>query len=203
MIWPGASWPKSPKPGWTNACSRKRTLSFFSLMKYSPLFLILLFQLSGFRVAAQDADTQYLRLQESYTQRVQDIVQRFETQQSELLNKFILALVRKEQDYRDEGDLDGLMYSRNLREELLEQVRFPEKDSRAPEEVLEMMNTLFRHRNELIATFQPELNKLNEILLNALEPYQREFTRQGKLDLAIEIRELREQLTIALGAERQ
>lgn len=171
-------------------------------MKYSPLFLILLFQFSGFQVAAQDVDTQYLRLQEAYTQRVQDIVQRFETQQSELLNKFILALVRREQSYRDEGDLDGLMYSRTLREELLEEVRFPEKDPDAPAEVLEMMDTLFRHRNELIATFQPELDQLNRILLNALEPYQREFTRQGKLDLAIEIRTLREHLSTALGEGR-
>lgn len=168
-------------------------------MKYSPLFLISLVWFCGFTADARDAETQYLRLQESYTQRVQDIVQRFETQQSELLNKFILALVRKEQDYRDEGDLDGLMYSRNLREELLEQVRFPEEDPGAPAAVLEMLNTLFRHRDELVATFQPELNQLNRILLNALEPYQREFTRQGKLELAIEVRTLREHLSTALG----
>jgi hypothetical protein len=171
-------------------------------MYCSSLFLTILLLTCGSLAGAQDAETQYLRLQEAYTQRVQDIVQRFESQQSELLNKFILALVRKEQSYRDQGDLDGLMYTRNLREELLEQVRFPEKDSEAPAEVLEMMNTLFRHRNELVTTFQPELSQLNRILLNALEPYQREFTRQGKLELAIEIRTLREHLSIALGQDR-
>ncbi|MEX2606900.1 MAG: hypothetical protein WD708_06105 [Kiritimatiellia bacterium] len=171
-------------------------------MNVSPHILAVLLLTCVPRLSAQDAETQYLRLQEGYTQRVQDIVQRFETQQSELLNKFILALVRKEQDYRDDGDLDGLMYSRNLREELLEKVQFPGKDPEAPQAVREMLITLFRHRDELITTFQPELDQLNRILLNALEPYQREFTRQGKLELAIEIRTLREHLAIALGEDR-
>jgi hypothetical protein len=171
-------------------------------MKFLYPFLIVLFFAVGAQLQAQDAETQYLELQKAYTQRVQDIENRFETQQTELLNKFILALVRRDQHYRDDGDLNGLMYSRNLREELLEEVRFPEPDPQAPPEILEMLDTLFLHRNELINQFQPELDQLNQILLNALEPYQREFTRQGKLDIAIEIRELRELLSRALDLNR-
>lgn len=174
----------------------------YSFMNVRFPFLFLLSFALVPRVDARDVETQYLRLQEGYTQRVQDIVQRFETQQSELLNKFILALVRREQAYRDEGDLDGLMYSRELREKLLEEIRFPEMDPYAPKEVLDMIETLHRHREELIQTFQPELDQLNRILFNALEPYQKEFTRQGNLDLAIEIRTLREHLEQALGEDR-
>jgi len=150
---------------------------------------------------AQDVDieSQYLRLQEAYTQRLQDLEQRHQRQQRELLNKFILALVRTEQSFRDEGNLDGLVASRDLRESLLQEPRFPKTDPDWPERLLSMAEKLKQRQDENRSASQTELDELNRVLFRTLEPYKVAFTRQGSVNRAIEVRELQSRLSKALG----
>ncbi len=140
---------------------------------------------------AQDVDTQYLKLQESYTQRVQDISQRHQKTQREYLNKFILALVRIEQGYRDDGELEGVILCRDLREQLLLNPEIPEIDPEAPEAISEMQKALLTKMQEATAEHQVELDQVNFMLLNALEPYQKEYTRIGDEKKALEIQALK------------
>ncbi|MDF3129991.1 hypothetical protein P0Y35_12355 [Kiritimatiellaeota bacterium B1221] len=144
---------------------------------------------------AQDVDTLYLKLQESYTQRVQDISQNHKKNQREYLNKFILALVRIEQGYRDEGELGGVILCRDLREQLLLNPEIPDIDPEAPVEISDLQKALLSKRREATRKYQIELDKVNFMLLTALEPYQREYTRLGNTEKAREIQELRTLLT--------
>jgi len=153
--------------------------------------------------AAEDVETEYLRLQEGYSQRIQEIQQRYRTRKRELLNRFILSLVRTEQSARDDGDLEGLIYARDLKEALLEDPQFPELDSDAPPRISAMLEALHRRRAEILEEMQPELVRLNRILHSRLEPVQRQFTREGMLEMALEVRELREVLLGSIGTERE
>lgn len=163
---------------------------FFLFLFLSPLF-----------GTAQDVDTQYLRLQEAYSQRLQEIEQRYQQQQRELLNKFILALVRTEQTFREEGNLDGVMVSRELRDELLQQSALPPVDVTWPARILSMVEELEKRKREYYLSSQQELDALNQVLLRTLEPYKVEFTKQGNLRSAIEVRNVQDRLAEALGID--
>jgi len=150
---------------------------------------------------AQDVATQYLKLQETYSLRTQDIEDRYRKRQRELLNKFILALVRVEQSYRDNGELDGVVYCRELRETLLTSQGVPEIDEEAPQAVRVMLSTLQRKRDGVYKEHQKELTQFNKLLLAALEAYVREFTRQGMIEKALEVQRLQTKLTESLALE--
>jgi hypothetical protein len=165
------------------------SLFLLSLLKAAPCF-------------AQDVETQYLKLQESYSLRTQDIEDRYRKRRRELLNKFILALVRVEQLYREEGELDGVIYCRDLRESLLLSSEFPEMGEDAPEAVLDMFSTLQLKRDDVYQEHQTELTQFNKLLLGALEPYIKEFTRQGMIDEALEVQTLQTKLTESLALDR-
>jgi len=169
-------------------------------VKATPL--LALFLLAAPLLAnAQDVDTQYLRLQEAYSQKLQDLEQQFQLQQRELLNKFIIALVRTEKTYLEEGNLDGVMMSRELREDLLQNPEIPTPVETWPERILQMAQELERRGRENLTNNQTELDRLNSILLKTLEPYKVEFTRQGNLETAIEVRDLQNVLSEALDIE--
>jgi hypothetical protein len=170
-------------------------------MMYRFLLVFVVCAAVPLSVSAQDVDTQYLRLQEAYTQKLQDLEQRYEVQQRELLNKFILALVRTEKTYLEEGNLDGVMISRELREQLLENPEVPVPQEHWPETILNMARELERRTTDNRTSGQEELNRLNRILLRTLEPYKVEFTRQGNLEKAIEVRNLQDRLSEALDIE--
>ncbi|MGA0333267.1 MAG: hypothetical protein ACO3N7_04680 [Kiritimatiellia bacterium] len=169
--------------------------------------LTILFFLCGFssaHLAAQDVQIQYLKIQENYTLRVEDIRLRHKKSTQELLNKFILALVRVEQRYRDDGDLVGVVFCRDLREKMLVEQEFPQHTENAPEEVEEILKVLTERHQESSRTHQQELDQLNLMLYNALEAYQREFTRQSMIEMAQEIFNIREVLTeTAIAAEKR
>lgn len=192
MIWPVWWWLPSPKPGSNNH-------GFTVMIRFRHH--LLLGVLAALPLQSQDVDTQYLRLQEAYSQRLQDLEQRHQRQQRELLNKFILALVRTEQGYREEGDLEGVVVSRELRETLLQTPEAAAPDPSWPERVLEMARELETRQTQNREQSQAELDELNRVLLRTLEPYKVEFTRQGNLQQAIEVRNLQEQLALSLGIE--
>jgi hypothetical protein len=159
---------------------------------------MLLWTFSSVKITAQDVETQYLQLQSSYTQRLNDIIQRDQLSRRELLNKYILALVRIEQEYRDDGDLDGVVYCRALRETLLTQPGFPATPEAAPKAIADLYLALEQKIKEHRASHQKELHQLNLILFNALDIYQKEFARQGIDKRANEILEIRKVLSDAL-----
>jgi hypothetical protein len=159
---------------------------------------MLLWTFSSVKIIAQDVETQYLQLQSSYTQRLNDIIQRDQLSRRELLNKYILALVRIEQEYRDDGDLDGVVYCRALRETLLTQPGFPATPEAAPKAIADLYLALEQKIKEHRASHQKELHQLNLILFNALDIYQKEFARQGIDKRANEILEIRKVLSDAL-----
>lgn len=150
---------------------------------------------------AQDVEAKYLKLQESYSQRLQELERTYNAQQRDLLDKFIIALVRTEQTYRDQGDLEGVVMSRELRESLLENPNILRANNEWPQGLRDMFDELIRLRQQNRTTSQNQLDDLNRVLLRALEPYKVEFTRQGNLEKAIEIRDLQEQLSRGLGLD--
>lgn len=171
-------------------------------MRHFPFFALLLTQLL-LPLSAQDAEKQFIQLQSSYTQRLQELLSRHQSTRRDLLNKYILALVRIEQNYRDDADLDAVVYCRDLREQLLTGTgEFPGEPRDAPAGVSDLYRSLEQKDEELRRTFQTELNQLNQILYQALEPYQQEFTRQGLIDQAVEIQSLRQVLSKVLSEAR-
>lgn len=163
-------------------------------MSTLPPILLSLCLLAAASLRAQDVGTQYLKLQESYTQRVEDITQRYQKSKRELLNKFILALVRREQNYRETADLDGVVFCRDLRESLLLKPVFPGRVEGAPEGIADMLDSLHEKKQALQSQHQHELDQLNLMLHNALTPYETEFIRQGMAGKAEEIAKLQEVL---------
>jgi|GEM_PF-1110403 len=172
------------------------------MIRPAPLLFVLLFALvAGPPLSAQEPDTdaRYHQLREAYTQRSRDIEERYRTASRELLNKFILALVRAEQQFRDDGDLEGVMASRELRESLLEDPTYPKARETHPERLLDMIATLHEHRDEARKQHQAKLDDLNRMLLEALEPFQRAYTIRGNIDKAIDIRNARLRLEATLA----
>jgi hypothetical protein len=170
---------------------------------FHPLAAALLLALLPQVLPAQnDIPGEFKRLQDAYTQRLNDIETRFQASERELLNAFILSLVRTEQAYRDEGNLDGLVLSRELRETLLHTPAFPDLEDRFPDTLKQMVQTLLQQREEARLKNQKELDDLNRILFTALERFQREFTRAGNFEQAIEIRSMRNLLRDSLGLEQ-
>ncbi len=155
------------------------------------LLALLLLLPATFHLSAQDLAADYARVQEAYTQRLGDIEARLLTTERDLLNRYILSLVRAEQAFRDAGNLDGLVLCRELRERLLTDPRYPEIEDRHPAELRDMTQILLQQRGEARAASQRELDDLNRAFLGALERYQREFTRLGEIETAIEIRSMR------------
>lgn len=147
----------------------------------------------------EDLKARYLQIQESYTRRSDDIGERLKKASRDLLNEYILSLVRIEQHYKDEGNLDGVVVSRELREEALTTREFPEIPEEAPDKIREKIRDLLERREEIRKRHQKELDALNRVLIDALEPYQVEFTKQGELDTAVEILDIRKLLMASLG----
>lgn len=170
---------------------------------FHPIAAALLLALFPHVLPAQsDIPGEFKRLQDAYTQRLNDIETRLQASERELLNAFILSLVRTEQAYRDEGNLDGLVLSRELRETLLHTPAFPDLEERFPDTLKQMVQTLLQQREEARLKNQKELDDLNRILFTALERFQREFTRAGNFEQAIEIRSMRNLLRDSLGLEQ-
>jgi len=165
------------------------------------VFLLLFLPLTLLNGQEVDLDMRYLKLQEAYTQRLQEIETRHEKTERELLNQFILSLPRLELEFRESGDLNGVVACRELQEFMLTEMRFPPEDPDAPEQIQEKINQLRESRKDSFEQNQGELNQLNKLLLDALEPYQVAFTKANQLDKALEIRELRLKLEEALGIE--
>lgn len=140
----------------------------------------------------------YLKLQEAYTQRLQEIETRHSKTERELLNQFILSLPRLEQEFRESGNLNGVVACRELQEFMLTEMKFPSVNPDAPEEIQEKVQQLRTDRTKSFDANQLELNKLNILLLDALEPYQVAYTKANQLETALEIRELRLKLQEAL-----
>jgi len=147
---------------------------------------------------AQDVETQYQKIQENYSLRVEDILQRTQRSQREQLHTFILSLVRSEQDFREEGDLEGVMFCRELRERLLVNPEALNEITDAPEAVEELLQVMRENQVENNQRYQQELNQLNLMLYNILEAYQKEFTRQSMLEKALEVFNLRKVLAESL-----
>ncbi len=169
-------------------------------LRFVPLvfFLLPLGSLFGQEV---DLDMRYLKLQEAYTQRLQEIETRHEKTERELLNQFILSLPRVELEFRESGDLNGVVACRELQEFMLTEMKFPPRNPDAPELIRDKIEQLHEQRKESFESNQNDLNQLNKLLLDALEPYQVAFTKANQLPKALEIRELRLRLQQALGGE--
>ncbi len=141
--------------------------------------------------APLDLEQEYKRVQGIYTTQVNQFEESYASEKQELLKNFIVSLVRVEQTYKDEGNLDGVVLTRQLREAMLLEPQIPENLENDPAALREMKDTLRANVKEAKAAAQKELDTLNVKFAQVLEPYQREFTRQGKFDTAIEIRDLR------------
>jgi len=152
-------------------------------------------------VYAQDVNTQYARLQEAYSERLQDLETRHSSQQREILHQCILALVRTEQGYREEGNLDGVVMTREIRDTLLQEAVVPPVEDTWPIGLQKMIAELDHRKTEIQNEIQTELDQLNQMLFRALEPYKIEFTRQGEVETAIEVRTLQEKIAQRLGLE--
>lgn len=142
---------------------------------------------------------QYQQLQDVYSERLETIQTEMSQKERELLNHFIISLVRVEQAFRDEGELDGVVITRELRETLLENPAFPEPAANHPAELRESIDSLKRDRNDIRENSQKLLNELNRMFYDRLEPIMRELTRAGDFDTARDMLELRQRLRASLG----
>lgn len=160
--------------------------------------LILLFQTAR----AEDLESlraSLSRLREVYAERVEAIRGEVLEKEREILNRFIVSLVRVEQQFRDEGNLDGVVLSRNLRERLLESPEFPEPADNHPNTLKERIEELADQRQEIRGEAQKELNQLNRMYMERLEPIMRGLTRLGDFDTARQLLETRQDLAAGLA----
>lgn len=121
------------------------------------------------------------------------------SQQRDLLNRFIVSLVRLEQTFRDDGDLDGLMQVRELRETLLETPMVPPIDPQFPPSLQEAIRELHRNRDAAADRTQEEFNRINRRFADDLEPVMRALTREGDFDSARQILNIRREIAAELG----
>ncbi|MCC5846544.1 MAG: hypothetical protein JJU29_00500 [Verrucomicrobia bacterium] len=145
----------------------------------------------------------YSRMQTIYTERVEEIQRELRTEESEILNRFIVSLVRLEQEFREGGDLDGVVLIRQLREGLLERPEFPAPREDHPNKLKERLEDLQTRRSEIREQSQKKLDDLNRMFVDRLEPVMRNLTRAGDFATAREILELRRRLRASLGEEEQ
>ena len=143
----------------------------------------------------------YSRMQTIYTERVEEIQRDLRVEESEILNRFIVSLVRLEQEFRETGDLDGVVLIRRMREGLLETPEFPAPRETHPETLRDRIEDLQAQRSELREKSQKKLDDLNRMFVDRLEPIMRDLTRAGDFETAREILELRRKLREALGEE--
>jgi hypothetical protein len=172
----------------------------------TPRFILFLLILRiGLQAIAQGdlVSTRYLQLQEAYTQRMQEIEGRYLQAEREYLNQFILSLPRIEQYYRNEGHLEGVVACQTLQESILQNMEYPDPDQDLPEGLSAEVEELIEKRDQARDQNQQELDKLNRMLLNALEPYKVAFTKEGKLEQAMEVREIQIKLSETLDLNEE
>ncbi|MCC5846230.1 MAG: hypothetical protein JJU05_18435 [Verrucomicrobia bacterium] len=169
------------------------------------LLLFLLSLLSLTRAAAQDPDALRQRFQDmrtTYAERVE----RFETEFAELekqaVNRLIIALVRTEQAYRDEGDLIGVLQTRSLQEELLETRRFPDDDPEFLEKIKELLEEPRQDLGISRQEIQERLDAFRQSYAERLEPVMRDLTRAGDFETAREILDIRNQILASLDLQQ-
>ena len=153
------------------------------------------------RADTESLRNQYQQLMSVYEERREEIQGDLERKERELLNEFIVSLVRVEQRFRDEGDLDGVVLTREMRERLLEEAEFPELNENAPEELRDRISSLHEDRDAIREGEGEKLKELNRMFYNRLEPVMRELTRAGDFDTAREMLTLRRRLADTFSTE--
>jgi len=147
--------------------------------------------LSWGSAASADLRENAARMAAVYSNRVEQIQATTREQETDLLRRFIIALVRVEQNHKDNGHLEGLVATAALREDLVSEPHFPEAAEGMPEDLVGLIRTLREHRKTIRDESGKQIRDLNQKYGAALEPLQRELTRQGDLEMALALREIR------------
>jgi hypothetical protein len=167
---------------------------------YRLLPLLILLLLSP-RVHARNPESlrqRYLQMQEAYTERADLLESQFAELRRREVNRFIVALVRTEQAFRDEGDLPGVLLTRQLQEDMLERQQFPASDPEFPEKIRELLRISLEQLEASRLEIQEQLNELNRSFADRLEPVMRDLTRAGDFETAREMLDIRNEIFASL-----
>jgi hypothetical protein len=171
----------------------------------SRLFLILLTLLTLTRAAGQDTEALHQRfrdIQTFYNERAERFDAEFAELEKQDVNRFIIALVRTEQTFRDEGDLSGVLQTRRLQEEMLETQRFPETGPERPQAIQDLLTETLEGLERSQKQLQDRLDQLNRTYAERLEPLMRDLTRAGDFETARNILDIRNQIFASLDVRQ-
>jgi len=141
----------------------------------------------------------YQRMQSAYQRQIQELEQQLAREETALLNRFLISLVRLEQQQREEGNLDGVLQARTLRDSLLETPGFPEADISQIDALQRSIQQLLDDRQGLITQSHTSLENVNRDFSRQIEPVMRDLTRAGDFDAAREILNVRRVILATLG----
>lgn len=144
----------------------------------------------------------YLRMQETYTERTEQIDAEFAELEKQEVNRLIISLVRTEQAFRDEGDLQGVLLTRRLQEEMLETQQFPAPSPEFPDEIRNLLQETRASLEIARQEIQERLDALNRTFAEHLEPVMRDLTRAGDFDTAREMLDIRNQIFASLDVRQ-
>lgn len=168
-----------------------------------PLITLLLLLLPLLPATAQNTDAlreAYLRMQEAYTERATLLEAEYTEAEQREINAFIIDLVRIEQHYRDEGELAGVLQTRQIQERMLETQTLPDPEAEPlPEKILERITQSRENLQLARDTVQEKLNTLNQAFADRLEPIMRDLTRAGDFTTAREILGIRNEIFASLN----
>lgn len=151
---------------------------------------------------ARSPHTELERLQEAHEARNQDFAAEETALERDTVNRLIITLVRTEQGFQDEGDLVGVLQTRQLQEDLLETQRFPEPESGHVPGLRDLLQTI---REDMLAKKQEIHARRDAHALDyaeRLEPLMRNLTRAGDFESARNLLTLRNEIFERLNIQQ-
>lgn len=172
---------------------------------YRLLLIPSLFFIAGLGFARDPAALRqsYLKMQESYTQNADQLEAEYTEIQRQEVNRFIIALVRTEQTFRDEGDLNGVLRTRQLQEEMLETQQLPGAQGDFPEKIQNLLQDVRLSLEASRQEIQNRLDDLNRSFAARIEPVMRDLTRAGDFEIAREMLDIRNQVFASLDVQQR
>lgn len=173
-------------------------------MRFFPLSILLCCLVSAVPAdSVEGLRRTYLAMRNQYQEEVEEVQRDVAARERDILNRFIVSLVRMERSYQEEGDLDAMLVVRNLREALIDAPVFPEPEPAFPPLLTEAISQIAAEREAVKTEGGEALREVNRRFARRLEPVMRDLTRAGDFETARSILQVRRTIFGEIGEEQE
>lgn len=170
-----------------------------------PLFFLITLLLIS-PATARDASTlreRFLAMQAAHAEEMNRFSSERDGHETQEVNRLIIALVRTEQAYRDEGDLTGVLQTRRLQESLLNTPRLPGLHEEFSAKIQEQLQAAHQNLRQSHQEIQQRIDARRLDYARQLEPVMRDLTRAGDFETARDLLEIRSHIFAALNIRQE